>query len=226
MTTRATPKTAPSRVAQFILYGSLPIAAVIVVLWIWLLGMASDRFLVLLLVTSFVFGGGMTAVISLVTFSWFKERNDARAAALSATFPRSYLLHIVVTPSLHKQLRTAASVLGLPASKVRRNSYATLVSDPQAVRLFGGGRKPKQGIALPTDRLVQVFPGPYTNGVRTLTALNLGFAAEGGVVTLTMVPIDGSGVFVRSVKHADVLEEFPRMQAATHPQQSSGAALS
>jgi hypothetical protein len=151
-----------------------------------------------------------------IMFGAFRLLAEKRVRAVAAQHPDAFVLHIVLRPSIARQVRAAAAALGVAARGVPSNNYAVLVADRQSISIYGGAGTLRT--ALPVAALTRVNYQPVTIGVRTLTEFILEFTDQTGQRwPVELLPVRWPGVFMRSLPHEDFAAQLAAMQAATHP---------
>ena len=210
--------------ARFLMWSLGAVGLVIIALWVgnWIT-IASGHISPLSLIGMLLIVA-ITPLVSLVSYAWFKVRSGERLAAVALRHPKSYYVQIVVAKSFVAKARTVATVLDLPAPTLKRNSYATLVATNDALLIYGGGGvNPSLRMSIPTSTLAYARAGSYTNGVRTVPALDLGFVstdvpASDAPVSLLFVPLIQPGLIPKPMPAQQLPAELHAMQRVTHPE--------
>jgi len=161
-------------------------------------------------------------LVSFASYAWFKVRSGQRIAAVAEAHPGAYLVQIVLSTPTVKQARLVAAALDLDDITLRRNSYGTFAATESALLIYGGGANPRLRMKIPTSSLAYAQPGFYSNGVRTVPAIDLGFLpvdrpASDAPVPLQLVPLIQPSLFPKPMIAEYIPAELARMQASTHP---------
>jgi hypothetical protein len=93
---------------------------------------------------------GLVGTAAIVAFvDW---RNTARTRRLRESHPDAFVSNIIAYRQLVGQSQSVAELFG-GRTTLRRASYATLVIDDEAVRVFRGGLRPQEVFSVPSASL-------------------------------------------------------------------------
>jgi hypothetical protein len=159
-----------------------------------------------------------TVLFLLLLFGLFDWRNSIRAQTLSATNPTAFVGQVVTDATLVRQVDEFAVKLTGHRSKVRVNSYVTLVADRSNIRIFSGSRRPREAVAFPTAMLVRASIGSSQSGARIVPCLDL-VLQSGGASTILSVHFMRTNHsvprFVRGERLDAALQAFRTATAST-----------
>lgn len=116
---------------------------------------------------------GVPAVTIAVTLMFFIMRTERRTAALRSANPDALVAQTVTSPSAVPPLDHYANEVQAHSTRIGPSSYLTVVVDEDAIRIFGGSRKPRELASFPTTTVMREEISTEMSGVRVVPYIDL-----------------------------------------------------
>jgi hypothetical protein len=118
---------------------------------------------------------GVASVFAI--FAAIDTRNAHRLRTLARLNPAGFTANVATYRELPRQLHLIENLLGVPRSKVRSSSYASVSVDSDFLRIYGGAWTLKELVALPVARMVDIRIAERPQGKWTLACIELDFGS-------------------------------------------------